>query len=514
MLLLLASIGCEPALSDFELQIRPAVLEGQDPFATSPELKLFLDHPDGTSDILYLGSAEGGEAAFEGVPPLAAGTVVGLILEEPGGEPDGYDAQRLLAYGQVVVPDDLATGGVRSEISMLVPQYAALGGMGTLGKNQAAMAPGVAMAPGGSVYLFGGDDSPGEVGSLDRILVLRDTDAGSWSFERVEARLPEGLSALDAVAVEVDGEPRILLTGGRVDYGTSGDNSANILLFDPVTESVVWGTAKKHAKLPVGRSNHRSVRLADGSVFLYGGYTGTYGLADVATWEIFDPSTLDLRATGATATGPLGAAAASLGTSGVLTCGGGVPDPNFDRYTAVDTCALVSLQGVELPVPPLPEPVAYHAMVGLADGTVLATGGLQVTLATKAQFETGPAIAKAWRFDGTAWSEVGSMTFARAEHTLVPLPDGRVLVVGGVENTGYFYASAGPAVECTEIYDPAARAFTTVGSTCQQAGSGARPSWATVPGEDAFVLEGRVSSSMPDAFGMIGLGPDRQRIER
>lgn len=513
-LTLFAFTGCETDLSDFDLQIVPRVLEGQDPFATSPELKLFLSHEDGTSEILYLGPAGAEQTEFGGIPPLEDGTVVGLVLEEPGGNPSSIDLTRLLAYGRARLDQDLATGGQQAELPMVVPQVAALGGMGRLGPKQAVHAPALAMTPGGSVYLFGGDELPGTDGAVDRILVLRDADAGEWSFERIDTTLPEPLAAMNAVTVEVDGEPRILLSGGRPEFGSSGSNSVDVLLFDPQTEEIVWGLGRKHAKLPVGRSGHSSVTLADGTIFFYGGLTGTSGLSESGTWAIFDPSTLEFTHSGTSSTGPLGAAAAPLGSSGVLMCGGGRPDSTHASYTAVADCTLISLQGKELPAPALPEPLAHLAMTALPDGTVLATGGIQGTLATDVSFEIVPAVAKAWVFDGTSWKQVGSMGFPRAEHVLIPTPSGKVVVVGGVEQTGFFFAGSGPAVTCTETYDPVARAFSTVGSTCVEAGSGARPVWATAPGEDAFVLEGTVGqqlSTAPDAFGLVGLGPDLQR---
>lgn len=514
VLLLLA--GC--AGSDFELQITPTVLPGQDPFATSPELKLFLGHTDGTSEILYLGPAEGGEAELTGVPPLDAGTVVGLILETPGGDPDAHDPSRLLAYGQATLPEDLARGGTRTEIGLLVPQFATVGAMDTLGSIQVAHAVAVGMAPGGSVFLFGGDkESHAPSGALDRILVLRDTDVRPWTFERLEATLPEPLVGLDAVEVEVGGEPRILLTGGRPDWGTSGPNLTTTLLFDPVAGEIVWGTGKGQPKLPIGRSGHDSVKLADGSVFVYGGFTGMSGTDLAGSWAIFDPDALDWIASGVTSTGALGPAAASLGSSGVLTCGGAVPQ-GTGQFTAVADCAIVTLQGAVLPAPPLPEPAAYLAMAPLPDGTVLASGGIGGTLeARDGSFATAPAHAKAWLFDGAKWWTVGSMTHPRAEHVMIPTSTGRVVVVGGVGNTGHLYPISGPAVRCSEVYDPAARAFSAVGGSCVDAGAGAKPPWAALPGEDAFVLEG-LTYDLPgtsyDAFGIVGLGPDPRRVSR
>ena len=52
---------------------------------------------------------------------------------------------------------------------------------------------------------------------------------------------------------------------------------------------------------------------------------------------------------------------------------------------------------------------------------------------------------------------VGSMSIARAAHTTTLLPDGKVLIVGGMQRSGAFSNSA-------ELYDPARGTFTATGS--------------------------------------------------
>jgi N-acetylneuraminic acid mutarotase len=56
-----------------------------------------------------------------------------------------------------------------------------------------------------------------------------------------------------------------------------------------------------------------------------------------------------------------------------------------------------------------------------------------------------------------AWSFVGSMSVARISHSAVLLPNGKVLVAGGSDTNDNNLASA-------ELYDPSTRAWTITGS--------------------------------------------------
>jgi N-acetylneuraminic acid mutarotase len=95
-----------------------------------------------------------------------------------------------------------------------------------------------------------------------------------------------------------------------------------------------------------------------------------------------------------------------------------------------------------------------HTATLLPDGTVLVVGGIGgPTL-------PGSALASAELYDpqtGT-WITTGEMDTSRYGHTATLLSDGRVLVAGGYDPRG-----SGPSLASAELYDPATGTWTATG---------------------------------------------------
>ncbi|WP_177142528.1 kelch repeat-containing protein [Variovorax sp. YR216] len=93
----------------------------------------------------------------------------------------------------------------------------------------------------------------------------------------------------------------------------------------------------------------------------------------------------------------------------------------------------------------------FHTLTLLPDGKVLAVGGLD------SEPIASRFLSSAELFDPTTgqWTPTGSMSVARGNHTATLLPNGRVLVVGGV---------SGAAGRVAELYDPATGQWTPAGS--------------------------------------------------
>src|SRR5262245_8766336 len=90
-----------------------------------------------------------------------------------------------------------------------------------------------------------------------------------------------------------------------------------------------------------------------------------------------------------------------------------------------------------------------HSATVLPNGIVLVTGGLDSAfhaIATTELYDPGT---------GT-WTATGNLNTARYEHTATLLPNGNVLVAGGSDSTGNASATA-------ELYDPSNGTWTSTG---------------------------------------------------
>jgi len=105
------------------------------------------------------------------------------------------------------------------------------------------------------------------------------------------------------------------------------------------------------------------------------------------------------------------------------------------------------------PAAPLRDLRANHTATLLPDGTVLLTGGL----AARSEGEVAVPTDSAETYDpitGVFLPTSGVMTTARGDHTATVLPNGKVLIAGRLAPNG----------SSTEIYDPASRTFSATGS--------------------------------------------------
>jgi hypothetical protein len=145
-----------------------------------------------------------------------------------------------------------------------------------------------------------------------------------------------------------------------------------------------------------------------------------------------------------------GAAGVAEVTSSVLFTGGYADATSIESTTRAVLYDAEANEAVDLE---MTEPRIYHTNTPLSGDRALVTGGFDGNLVQ----ETAEIFTEATR----TFTATGSMGVARGRHAAAPLPDGRVLITGGLVPAGI-----GPATiddRTAEIFDPATGTFSPTG---------------------------------------------------
>ncbi|MGE0601646.1 MAG: Kelch repeat-containing protein [Dehalococcoidia bacterium] len=296
-----------------------------------------------------------------------------------------------------------------------------------------------ALLPDGRVLIAGGNNSrsssPPPVLSTTELY-----DPGSRTFS---AGLNLNIARQTFAATTLSGG-RILVAGG-VGVGNPGIlKSAELYDPEPAKFQLV-------GDLLEARAGAAMVTLNDGRALILGGWGG--GQGGLASTEIFDPSTLTFSPSPPLAHANSTPRALLLKDGSVLVTGDGtaqVLDITTNTFRAIGDRD------------DLPEVPAL-----LPDGRVLLTGGidheLERTLPTPPpnSDRSVPATNEAVILDpatGTV-TRISGMGEARMLHQAVTLPDGGILLAGGVPDSHF----DGGALATAEIYDPTTSTFTPTG---------------------------------------------------
>jgi len=302
----------------------------------------------------------------------------------------------------------------------------------------------------GRVLIVGGLDMEGtEVGSAEvwDPATQRFASAGSLvqpRFDHVASRLADG---------------RVLITGGAMRHDPEGVRPEQEGPF-PLAKAELWdpvsGAFESTGSLVIARHGHTSTALADGRVLIVGGTMGSTPIAEVwdpdaGVFESAEPPVVE-RIYGHTAT--------LLEDGRVLITGG--------RDTTFTDLASVELWDPETGEFELAGSLdlgrSFHTATRLADGRVLITGGSGVNEdGMQGLFNS----AQVWDSATDGLMGVGPLAIGRAMHRTSALPDGRALVTGG---TGFADAPDAPDAEVgpsvladAEVFDPASDRFETAG---------------------------------------------------
>jgi hypothetical protein len=225
---------------------------------------------------------------------------------------------------------------------------------------------------------------------------------------------------------------KVLVAGGSTG---PGGILASAEIYDPTMNR--WSAA---ASMSTPRAFAIVVSLANGRVMVSGGIRSGRGDGN-ATAEVYDPETNRWSLVAGNAQIQGGQTLTLLRSGKVLMVGTSQPqlyDPDTDAWSSAATMAY---------------PRHTHTATLLNDGRVLIAGGFA---------ETGsggnPQTDTTEIYDPAAngWGRGGTMMATRAFHTATPLPDGRVLVVGGQAANGDYLPS-------TELYDPVTNRWSFAG---------------------------------------------------
>jgi hypothetical protein len=229
----------------------------------------------------------------------------------------------------------------------------------------------------------------------------------------------------------------------------------------------------KSVFLNVPRTGHSTTQLADGRLLLVGGQDAYRNVTSSA--EIYDPATGKFSLTGSLIQGRFAHTATLLGNGNVLIVGGFGSTGATSPVTVAELYNSVS--GTFSPTSSPNVARAYHTATLLPNGLVLIAGGLLATQQATASVELYNPVAETFTL-------AGNMDAPRFNHTATLLNDGQVLIAEGITVAGNPSLGVGP----DDLYDPSSGLFTQVGPQEQWN----LPNYSVLPFDSVRLASGQV----------------------
>ncbi len=278
---------------------------------------------------------------------------------------------------------------------------------------------------------------------------IYDPETDTWTLiNRIE---PEDSEELPGFLIF---SPATMLPDGRIisvalseesQSGNPDDVTTAIVVFDP--ESVKWTHL---SNIPSNRIFADIIALEDGRVIVVGGLdlvamSSPQGVIEPeALVESYNMATGEWQTLGPMVEAAVEHALLPLKDGRVMAMGG-VSD--FDAQVETARSEIFDpVSGSWTLTGNLNTPRAFVNAIALTDGRVLAAGGLGTYIQAFGDSPTSETYDPATG----EWAATGPMSAQRFGHTLTLLPDGRVLAVGGEDPQGGDYM----LYSSTEIFDP------------------------------------------------------------
>jgi hypothetical protein len=238
------------------------------------------------------------------------------------------------------------------------------------------------------------------------------------------------------------------------------------------------------------RLGQTATLLANGQVLIAGGTLSAGHAPGLTSAEIYDPASGQFASTGNLNQGRAFASAVRLLNGQVLVTGGESDAVFFTSAELYDPAS-----GTFVPTGSANATHFSSPAVLLNNGKVLFTG---------CEFPFGSTAELYDPSSGTFALTAGSMITPRCGHSVTPLPDGRVLIVGGVPA-----AASGQVLTSAEIYDPVQDNFVPTGSlNLARAAAGAAPladgRVLVSGGQNFFTTSAEVYDPATDSFRSTG----------
>lgn len=278
-----------------------------------------------------------------------------------------------------------------------------------------------------------------------------------------------GVQGLPSTAPAVLVGARAFAAGTSIgrDFLIAGGGAGTLTTARGVASTVVWDSRRLQTRsggaMGSPRASHLAVTLGDGRVLVIGGVDAQGN--GLSSCELYDPATGTFAPAGSMAWRRALHAAVRLRDGRVMVAGGTTSMANLS-LTIAGALPTVEIYNPAAnswsSAPSLAANRIAPSLTALPDGRVVVAGGVDVTTSFGVPATAASTTAvQIWSPLTNLWTGGAPMPSARAghHHNQVTLPDGRLLLSGGIDVQNLTAAAAARSIDAADLYDPVANAW-------------------------------------------------------